>query len=205
MRLIPQYWEAVQGDDLRALRILLEQHPDLVHQRIKGESWAPGRIHDPDAKGQVPAPQDYPFTNTAVHFAAVNSKVELMKLLIEFGADLNAVGYEANKGLTPPIVLAAWEGSLETMRLLLEAGADPNLPASAENALYCAAEHKAPAKAALLEAFGARHDVFTAALTGRTWFVERELRAYEPLAERRSLKRHRTPDEEATYGQKERP
>ena len=116
------------------------------------------------------------------------------------------MGYNGNKGVAPTVVLAAWEGDLDVLRVLLDNGADPNRPASAESALYCAIEHtdpdaSEPNKVSLLLEHGAEHDVFTAAMTGRTDLVEELLDEYDPLIERRSLKRGRTPLEEAVnYG-----
>lgn len=123
----------------------------------------------------------------------------MVRLLLQFGADPNAIGYEDNKGLTPAAVLAAWEGSLETLRILFEGGADPNLRASAETALYTAAEHQAFDKVELLLSFGARHDLFTTSILGKVDVVKRMLAAYPTLREVRSLKRNRTPREEAEH------
>ena len=90
------------------------------------------------------------------------------------------------------------------LRVLLENGADPNRPASAESALYAAIEHTEPDapepnKVSLLLEHGAEQDIFTAAMTGRTALVESLLDEYDPLIDRRSLKRNRTPLEEAVH------
>jgi ankyrin repeat protein len=193
------YWRAVQNDDIAALEHLLAQSPSLVHETIPGEAWQPGHWYDPAAGKRVPVPHDFLFSNTALHTAAVNGHAELASLLLRHGANPNAIGYEANKGLTPPIVLAAWEGTLETLRALLDAGADPNLPASAETALYTAAEHGSRDKAELLLSRGARHDIFTAAILGEVETVRQMLHAYPPLKDAKSHKRRRTPMEEAQH------
>ena len=161
------YWKAVEENDVAKVAALLDQSSSLVDERYTGEAWIPGSVYDSTERKQVPAPADFPFTNTALHTAVVNARTELAEVLLRHGADANANGYEANKGLTPPVVLAAWEGSLETLRVLLEGGADPNISASTETALYTAAEHHAPDKVELLLAHGARHDIFTAAIVGR--------------------------------------
>ena len=182
-----QFWAAVADDDVPSVKTLLDRHPELVRERYFGVAWKPEPV------------EGLQFGNTALHTAVVNSRVELAKLLIENGADIDAIGYEENKGLTPPIVLAAWEGSIEMLRLLLDAGADANLAASAETALYCAAEHKAAAKVELLLSRGARHDIFTAAILGEVELVRRFVTAYPPLLHARSLKRNRTAKEEAQH------
>ncbi len=184
---IPEFWKAIEDNDASTVESLLKETPSLVQERYCGIAWQP--------KAQC----DIHFTNTALHNAAVNSRVEIAEQLIRFGADVNAIGYEENKGLTPPIVLATWEGSIEIMKVLLESGADPNLAASAESALYCAAEHLVPEKVELLLANGARHDVFTAAILGEVGIVKKFLTAYPPLLNARSLKRNRTVREEAEH------
>ncbi len=196
---IEAWFEAVRSRDLDRVRAVLDADPSLVDRRIAdgfAEPWteaAPG-----DRK-----------SNTALHWAAVrgwgkSSLAGLAQTLIDYGADVDAMGYNGNKGVAPAVVLAAWEGDLEVLRVLLENGADPNRPASAESALYAAIEHTdpdapEPNKVSLLLEHGAEHDVFTAAMTGRSDLVESLLDEYDPLLERRSLKRHRTPLEEAVH------
>jgi hypothetical protein len=193
------YWRAVRDNDVAALERLLANSPSLVHEVVRGEAWEPGHWYDPAAGKRVPVPQHFEFTNSALHTAAVNGRAELASLLLRRGAAPDAIGYEGNKGLTPPVVLAAWEGTLETLRVLLDRGADPNLPASAETALYTAAEHGSRDKAELLLSRGARHDIFTASILGEVEIVRRMLRAYPPLKNARSHKRGRTPLEEAKH------
>jgi len=112
------------------------------------------------------------------------------------------LGFNENKGVAPAVVLAAWEGELEVLRLLLQNGANPNVPAPAESALYTAIEHTSqdesePNRVSLLLDAGAVHDFFTAAMWGRTDLVEQFLGDYPELISRRSLKRNRSPLEEA--------
>jgi hypothetical protein len=54
----------------------------------------------------------------------------------------------------------------------------------------------------LLLAYGARHDIFTARICGDVDVVAAEVRANPALLERRSVKRNRTPLEEAIEHQK---
>ena len=62
--------------------------------------------------------------NRAMHFASEQGNVELIKLLIKAGADINV----PNRCTFTPLHLAAQGTSLETVQLLLAAGADPNAP-----------------------------------------------------------------------------
>ena len=194
------FWKAVRENDVRTVGDLLSQTPDLTNARIKGEAWVPGHVWDHKIRGQAPAPEDFPFSNAALHTAAVNEgRADLAKVLLQHGADVNDIGFEPNKGLTPPLVLTAWEGDTDTLRVLLDFGADPNLPASSETALYTAIEHTAPDKIELLLERGARHDVFTAAMIGDVDLVRRMIRAMPALLRARSHKRGRTPAEEAAH------
>ncbi len=193
------FWNAVDNDDVDRVAELLEQSSSWVKKRFSGEAWKPCHIWSYEARTQVPTPAEFRFTNMAIHTAAVNSRTEMVQLLLRHGADANAIGYEPNKGLTPPVVLATWEGSFETVQALLENGADPNIAASAETALYTAAEHGLSDKVKLLLAHGARHDIFSAAIAGDVEFVERALAACPALKNARSMKRGRTPMEEAEH------
>ena len=195
------FWKAVDDNDVDTVAKLLDQSPSLVDERFVGEAWKPKHIWNHEPAGQILAPPDFPFTNSALHTAAVNARTELARLLLQRRADANSIGYEPNNGLTPAVVLAAWEGSLETLRVLLENGADPNLPASADTALYAAAEHGFAEKVDLLIAHGARHSIFTAAIVGDVECVQRMLAAYPPLRDARSAKRGRTPKQEAEHHQ----
>lgn len=196
---VEAYFEALRALDLERVHELLEADPALVHQRIAdlfAERWEPSDAADRKS-------------NTVLHWAAVRGWQDadlapLARILIDHGADVDAMGYNGNKGVAPAVVLAAWEGDLDVLRVLLEAGADPNRLASAESALYCAIEHtdpdaSEPSKVSLLLEHGAEHDVFTAAMLGETDLVEALLDEYQPLIERRSLKRDRTPLEEAVH------
>jgi len=194
---IDAYFEAVQANEVDAVRAILQHDPSLVDERIAdlgAERW--DRAH-PEARQ----------TNTALHRACVRRGKDdpwapLAEVLIDHGADVNVLGFNENKGVAPAVVLAAWEGELEVLRLLLQNGANPNVPAPAESALYTAIEHTSqdesePNRVSLLLDAGAVHDIFTAAMWGRTDLVEQFLGDYPELISRRSLKRNRSPLEEA--------
>jgi ankyrin repeat protein len=66
------------------------------------------------------------FGSTPLYTAAVQGEVEIVRLLLEAGADPNKESPGETEG-TPLCAAASW-GRTEVVRLLLEHGADPNLP-----------------------------------------------------------------------------
>ena len=186
----PDLWAALSANDVQRARALLDARPQAVHERTS------------DGYAGPPAPH---CTNTPLtHIATHAGHADMMAMLIDRGADVDAIGYNENKGIAPAIVLAAWEGDVDMLRVLLKAGADPNLAGSAETALYTAIEHTpadapAPNKVSVLLDNGARHDVFTAAMAGDIDLARAHAAACPPLLARRSLKRDRTPLEEAAH------
>ena len=198
---IDAFFEAVRANDADAVRAILQQDPSLVDERIADLGTEPWERADPDAR----------HTNTALHRTCVRGGKDdpwapLAEVLIGHGADVNAFGFNENKGVAPAVVLAAWEGELEVLQLLLQHGADPNIPAPAESALYTAIEHTGrdepePNRVSLLLQAGAALDLFTSAMLGRIDLVEQFLNEDPDQISRRSLKRDRTPLEEAaSYG-----
>lgn len=179
------YWNALAEADVEAFEDLLRRHPEFVEASVQSSPW------------KLKIDPSFPAKSRAIHFCSLAGREALLEVLLKHRPDLEVKTFEENKGLTTPLVLASWEGSLSSCRLLLEAGANPNSTASAESPLYAAAEHHAWDKVDLLLQHGAAHDVFTASICGRLDLVSAELTAYRPLAKRRSLKRHRTPLEEA--------
>jgi len=164
---------------------VLRESPDTVYSSINSNPWK----LEPD--------DSYSHKTMGVHVCSFSGRERCLEILLNYRPDLEAITLEENKGLTTPLVLAAWEGSLESCRLLLEAGANPNTWASAESPLYTAAEHHTWDKVELLLEFGAKHDIFTACICGELEIVTSEIAAYRPLLARRSTKRNRTPLEEA--------
>lgn len=61
---------------------------------------------------------------TPLHEAAVRGEQEIAKLLLEYGADVNALGGQHQ---ITSLHAAAAGGHFETVKLLLDAGADPGL------------------------------------------------------------------------------
>ena len=123
------FFEAVRDDDLDTVRQFLSDNPALANGRMPGDSSILNFQVWLDRK-RVPITDKDERFGTALHYAAIWGKLQLAKLLLEFGADVNAIAYENNHEQTSPIVLAAWEGGLDMMKLLLEHGADPNSKSS---------------------------------------------------------------------------
>ncbi len=88
---------AILTGDIKEVRRSLESGIDL-NQIIEGE-------------------QGYP-----IHFA-VNSSIEIIQMLIDYGADVNV---KDAKGKTPLHIVAAVKPSIEKMELLIDNGADVN-------------------------------------------------------------------------------
>jgi RNA polymerase sigma factor (sigma-70 family) len=98
------FWACAYGD-VEAVRRWLESDPALVKTRR------------PPGPG-VPLSS---VGNTPLHEAAIRGEREIAALLLEHGADVNAVGQRSD--LTP-LHGAAWSGHRETADLLVAAGAD---------------------------------------------------------------------------------
>ena len=189
---------AVSRLDLERLEEMLTADPGLVDADLHRQARiGPRRAR---ASGEDPDPDH---TGRGVHLAAYGH-AGLLRLLIEHGADVDALGYEGNHGWAPPLVLACWEGTVETVRLLLEAGADPDLPSvPGGSALHAAINHYDTGKIELLLRHGARHDLYSAVAVGDLEEVERQLAAGDGLLERRDVLRGRTPLEWAVFNGRE--
>ena len=87
---------------------ILREHPELAKEEWLG----------PDERG-------IPFVrgSTALHYAANDGKLRLMKVLIELGANVNACN---GNWYATPMSWAANNAHLDAMQLLLDHGADIN-------------------------------------------------------------------------------
>lgn len=195
-----EFFKAVGKLDLDRVREFLDQDPSLANADVRGIAsirphWGWGPPGEDPQEGE---------TARAVHFAAY-THAALLRLLIEYGADVDAYGYEPNNQWTTPLVLACWEGSRETVRILLEAGANPNLPAiHGGSPLHSAIGHWDPCKIETLLRYGAKHDIFSAAVVGDLEEVKRLLKNDgEFLINRRDIYGNRTPLEWAAFRRQE--
>jgi ankyrin repeat protein len=117
------------------LRQLLEASPELAR------AWSPDRA-------------------TALHFAAFFRQPEATRLLVERGAELEAVS--PTFGNVTPLHSACASGERESARILLEAGADPNVRQQGGfTPLHAAAQNDDEELARLLLARGADPDAAT--------------------------------------------
>jgi ankyrin repeat protein len=129
------FFQAVESGDHEYVKKELEQDPSLANAENEHGLTALGLAahfgHTFVIKALLSAGADInalshsqlPFipSNTALHAAiAGKQSVELVALLIEHGADVNAVDSEGHK----PIQSAAFEGNIEIANVLIRHGAD---------------------------------------------------------------------------------
>ncbi len=154
------FFEAVKNRDADGVRRALDAESTLVEARLldvnymlEGDAFREAIRDDPRPVSRK--------TRTALHLVstgffrnATPEVLEVARVLVEGGSDINNVGWDGNNNLCVPITLASWEGGLDMLRLLLEAGAD----VSGEHggvALETAASHNSVDRYNLLEEYGA--------------------------------------------------
>lgn len=122
----PQFhvWDHLDTDDEAALELVMRYQPDvLTRTHFRGaKSIAHARWlfeHGMDAK------QPNWLGITPLHRAALAGNVELADLLVEFGADVNAIDDEFS---STPLGWAARAGQGSAAQWLLDHGADATLP-----------------------------------------------------------------------------
>lgn len=150
-----QFFEAVRQNEVERVRKLLQFDPTLVHARILGDAtllneqiWSNKQAVDIGANEQRDTP--------ALHHSVFHGHLDMVNLLLEFEADVNAIGYENNYEMTPAIVIAAWEGGIDVLHTLLKHGADPNIKSSNNvTALSTARRHQHTDRIKLLLEYGA--------------------------------------------------
>lgn len=111
-------------------------HFTLVHRSVTGllshirlEDILQANDHEVNTKDDEGTPPLY--------FAAETGNAERVRLLIQHGADVNAINIFNQHALFP----ASWFGQTECVSLLLDAGADPNIANQhGETALYLATQ-----------------------------------------------------------------
>jgi ankyrin repeat protein len=128
-----------QGDEQRARELLPPDERLTVFEAAAfGRLDALRRILDDDPQ-QACAFSDDGFT--AVHLAIFGGQEEALRLLLERGADPNALA-TSEIAKVPPLGTAAFVRSTELARVLLDAGADPNVQGEGGfTALHAAAQN----------------------------------------------------------------
>ena len=154
------FFVAVKAQDVDGVRRALDAQPTLIDARLldanymlEGEAFREAIRNNPHPVSRR--------TRTALHLVstgffrwATPDVLEVARVLVERGADVNNVGWDGNNNLCAPITLASWEGGLDMMRLLLDAGADVS-GAHGVAALETAASHNNIDRYNLLEEYGA--------------------------------------------------
>ena len=172
---------AVFSEDVETVRELLSERSELANLRIAGDNRLQGIVYEDDPRQAVD--EDDPRSCTPLHSAAVRGHEKLIALLLEGGAQINALGYDNNNGVCTPLMLAAWEGTLGCVRLLLEAGADPNATTSfGGTPLSTAMWHRRPDKIKLLLEQGAEPSLHVAVGLGMVDRVRARLKQEPALA-----------------------
>ena len=155
-----EFFVAVKDKDADGVKRALDAQPALIDARLldanymlEGDAFRGAIRNDPHPVSTK--------TRTALHLVstgffrqATPDVLEVARVLVERGADVNNVGWDSNNNLCVPITLASWEGGLDMMRLLLEAGADVS-GAHGVAALETAADHDSIDRYNLLEEYGA--------------------------------------------------
>ena len=154
------FFVAVKDQDADGVRRALDAHPTLIDGRLLDANY----MLEGDAFREAIRNDPHPVTRktrTALHLVSTGffrqgtpELLEVARVLVERGADVNNVGWDGNNNLCAPIRLASWEGGLDMMRLLLDAGADVR-GAHGVAALSTAARHNNIDRHNLLEEYGA--------------------------------------------------
>ncbi len=125
-----RFWEAAQRGDAAAVKALL-------------------------AKG-VPVNTQYRYGTTALHYAAQKGHLEVVRILVDHGADVDAKETEA---AMTPLMFAVFKGHAEVARILVSKGAAPDT-ALAAAVLF----GQVPTVKALLETKGLKPEALSSAL-----------------------------------------
>ena len=117
-QVVDEFLRAVRAGTRAQVFILLRELPELVLQS--------------DDQGYLP-----------MHLAAKTGDAGLLQMLVEHGADINAMS--SNEERVLPLHSAAYEGKIASMRYLLNQGADINAQdANGFTPLICAAKSDRP-------------------------------------------------------------
>ncbi len=131
-----ELFDAIERHDTAAVAALLQKGADPNEPKAAG--WRP--LH------------------TAIGRIGVGGSIEVVKLLMQHGADVNA--WDEGHNETPILSACYPDVGIEVPRLLLEAGADPNVRRSdGESPLRLSVQQKDLARAELLLKHGAAETI----------------------------------------------
>lgn len=157
----PLQFAAGHHGDVEMVRLLLAAGADPDYRDHNGDRaliWAArwghaGAVDVLLQAGSPPDSEDDPYHDSPLMAAARYARVEVMRLLLDAGADPNWRGQSEDTALHE----AALTDNVEAMRLLFETGADPNLRDDIfnETPLHVAAVWSTPAAVAAMIAAGA--------------------------------------------------
>ena len=160
--------DAVRQRDHRTLAQILDSEPAIAKARLIGDSQLKGTHRDRSTWADVPVRAGDVRSTSLLHNAVKQDSVELVELLLEFGADPNSVGWEGVQ-LRFPLDL----GRARVVARLVDRGADVQL---AETALDGALRHGNQETARLLAQAGANHTIFTAVFSGDVRALQESVR-----------------------------
>ena len=168
---ITRFFEACGAGDLEGVRRLLAEDPSLV--RVGNPAAPHGRW-------------------TGLHTAAHRTQLDVVRLLLQAGADPNAREEGDN---TTALHWAAATGNVDVMRMLIDAGADVHghgdvheLDVIGWATIYRPPGDVAPDAVALLIERGARHHIYTALAIGDPALIRRVVEQ-DPTALARRMSR----------------
>ena len=140
---------AVENGDVGRVEALLEKNPGLVHVRISGEMPEGDTLlhrSDPLQANNGKNPHD--------------PHLRVAQILIDHGADVNAIGGRGEACNSTPLDAASWAGSVGMVKLLLTNGADPDKAAEEmPRPVETAASHRRKEVFKLLVEAGARYSI----------------------------------------------
>ena len=138
---------AVEAGDPDQVASLLQENPALIHTRIGGEMPEGDTLlhrSDPLKRKDGQDPDD--------------PHLKVAQILIDHGADVDAIGGRGNTRNSTPLDAAAWAGNIGMVKLLLANGADPEKAAEGlRPPAWTAASHDRPEIFRLLVEAGAHY------------------------------------------------
>jgi hypothetical protein len=103
---------------------------------------------------------------TALHSAAIRGQENIIRKLLELGADLNV----RDKALNTPLILATQKGHLRAVYILMRAGADPSLRSKYGQTAYDVARYRGYLRIARLFEEGEKEFDIVEMYVDRKWY-----------------------------------